>query len=85
MICYGVADALGSYGFGFIIKYVGRIPCFLLAAIMNYGMICLMIFWNPEPGSIVPYLIAVFWGKCITKLILILFLFIFKTFLFTKK
>lgn len=63
MICFGVADTLGSYGFGFVVKYIGRIPCFLIAALLNYGTIMIMIFWVPTDNSkYVLYIIAVLWG-----------------------
>ena len=63
MICYGVADTIGSYGFGYVIKYIGRIPCFLIAAVLNYGTILLMLFWVPTAETTyVLYFIAVLWG-----------------------
>ena len=63
MICFGVSDTLGSYGFGFVVKYIGRIPCFLTAALLNYGTIMIMIFWVPtENSKYVLYIIAVLWG-----------------------
>lgn len=63
MICYGVADVLGSYGFGYAIKYVGRIPIFLFAALSNYAIILAMIFWEPsEATSYSLFLMAVAWG-----------------------
>lgn len=63
MICYGVSDTLGSYGFGYIIKYIGRVPCFIIAAALNYITIFLMIFWVPtETNSYVLFIIAILWG-----------------------
>jgi predicted MFS family arabinose efflux permease len=63
MICFGVADTLGSYGFGYAIKYIGRIPCFLVAAGLNYLSLGLLIFWQPSlESSYVLYIIAVLWG-----------------------
>lgn len=63
MICFGVADTFGSYGFGWIIKYVGRIPCFVTAAMLNYGTILLMFLWVPTlDNTYVLYIIAVLWG-----------------------
>jgi len=63
MISYGIADTIGSYGFGYAIKYIGRIPCFLIAAVLNYATILLMFLWVPTPESTyVLYLIAVLWG-----------------------
>jgi predicted MFS family arabinose efflux permease len=63
MICFGVADTLGSYLFGYVIKYTGRIPCFLIAAVFNYVSIMLMIFWTPNAeSSYIIYIVAVLWG-----------------------
>ena len=63
MIAFGVADVLGSYGFGYVIKYVGRIPCFIVAALINYASIGVMLFWKPNSESMfILYLIAVLWG-----------------------
>ena len=63
MICFGVADTLGSYLFGYAIKYVGRVPCFYVAAGLNYLSLMLMIFWKPSvESSYLLYIIAVLWG-----------------------
>jgi predicted MFS family arabinose efflux permease len=63
MISFGLADTLGSYLFGYIIKYVGRVPCFLLAALMNYAMIIFMMLWEPSSDQIyILFIIAIFWG-----------------------
>jgi predicted MFS family arabinose efflux permease len=63
MICYGVSDTIGSYGFGYIIKYLGRIPCFVTAACLNLIAILIMLFWKATPdNTFVLYLIAVIWG-----------------------
>lgn len=63
MICYGVADVGGSYGFGYVIKYVGRIPCFLIASVFNYTAMGLMIFYQPtEDNFYVLFIIAILWG-----------------------
>jgi predicted MFS family arabinose efflux permease len=63
MICYGIADVIGSYGFGFVVKYIGRLPCFVIAAVINYSMIFTMLFWTPNPQQYyVLFIIAAFWG-----------------------
>ena len=63
MISLGVADTIGSYLFGFIVKYAGRVPCFLIAAVINYSMICVMIFWQPNEGqTYMLFVIPIFWG-----------------------
>ena len=63
LICYGIADVLGSYGFGFVVKYIGRIPCFAIASVINYAMIFTMLFWQPNSQQVyVLFIIAAFWG-----------------------
>jgi len=39
---------LGSYLFGLLAKYIGRIACFIIPSILNYAAILLMIFWKPN-------------------------------------
>ena len=63
MLCYGATDTIGSYGFGYVIKYVGRIPCFIIAACMNFTAIGIMIFYVPtEDNWWVLFVCAVLWG-----------------------
>ncbi|XP_023320214.1 UNC93-like protein isoform X2 [Eurytemora carolleeae] len=63
LICYGVFDAISSVGFGFIIKLTGRVPIFILGALINISIIIVMFTWTPTPGSQpVVYVIAAFWG-----------------------
>ncbi|CAF0795983.1 unnamed protein product [Brachionus calyciflorus] len=63
MIVYGVSSTIGSYGFGYMIKLVGRQISFSLAAILNYAAILLQIFWEPSfKGSYVLFIVAVMWG-----------------------
>ena len=63
MICFGVTDTLGSYAFGLMAKYVGRIPCFIVPVVLNYAMLILMLVWVPKPNeTFVLFLIPVFWG-----------------------
>ena len=63
MICFGVADTLGSYFFGFLTKFVGRIPIFICAAVLNYVTIMIMLFWVPTAETkFLLYIIAILWG-----------------------
>ncbi|CAF1588458.1 unnamed protein product, partial [Didymodactylos carnosus] len=63
MICYGVCDALGSFTFGYIVKYIGRIPCIVFAAILNYALIITMLHWIPNVSQIwVLFVLAAMWG-----------------------
>jgi hypothetical protein len=46
-----------------VVKYVGRMPCFLIAAGINYAMILTMMFWQPNPNQIyMLFIIPAFWG-----------------------
>lgn len=63
MICYGVCDAIASISFGPVIRHLGRVPVFVLGAILNFSMILTMMFWRPDPTT--PYIffaIAGIWG-----------------------
>jgi len=63
MICYGVCDALASISFGPVIRRVGRIPIFILGALINYGIIVTMFEWKPDPETpVIFFVIAGFWG-----------------------
>ena len=66
MICFGVADACSSYFFGRLVKFTGRIPCFLVGALINYLMIVLMLNWNVNAlnkhHDYIFYLIPALWG-----------------------
>jgi hypothetical protein len=59
----GVCDVCGSYGFGFVVKYIGRMPCFLIASVINYAMIFTMLFWIPNPQQV--YVLFIIAGKSI--------------------
>ncbi|RNA27739.1 UNC93 [Brachionus plicatilis] len=64
MIFFGLLNVIGSYLFGLLVKYVGRIPCFLTAAILNYFLIFVMMSWqlNRTENDYVFYLIPALWG-----------------------
>ncbi|UJR32834.1 hypothetical protein I4U23_020296 [Adineta vaga] len=63
LICNGVCNAFSSYIFGSLTKYIGRIGCFTIAAILNYSMLILMYFWEPLDDQIyILFLIAGLWG-----------------------
>jgi predicted MFS family arabinose efflux permease len=47
LLCYGLFDAAGSYSFGYIIKYVGRVPIFLFAAAIHLTLFVLFFHWMP--------------------------------------
>ncbi|CAF1479647.1 unnamed protein product [Didymodactylos carnosus] len=63
LIAYGVCDSIGSLTFGQLVKFFGRIPCFIIAAVCNYTLIIVMLIWKPnENQTYVLFLIAGFWG-----------------------
>ena len=62
MLCFGVIDVLGSYFFGQLMKTIGRVPCFLIAAAINYIVIFLMLVWDLNKSSYLFYTIPACWG-----------------------
>ncbi len=90
--CNGICDAIFSYVFGGLVKYIGRLGCFIIAAALNYGAIFLMYFWDPQEDQVyVLYIIAGLWGIAdaawqsqvvgmIHFLIILIFLYIFDLF-----
>ena len=63
MITYGVCDAIFSMAFGSIIKFTGRIPIFILGAVLNVIVIAVLFNWMPNPDqSYVFFILAGIWG-----------------------
>ncbi|CAG7838482.1 unnamed protein product [Allacma fusca] len=63
MICYGVADAISSISFGPIIKSFGRMPVFILGAVINLAVIITMFLWLPSSDEMwILYFLAALWG-----------------------
>lgn len=63
MITFGLADAVFSMVFGAVIKFVGRIPIFILGAAANVAIVVVLCVWKPTPDDFyVFFLIAGFWG-----------------------
>ena len=63
LIVFGVCDAAASVGFGFIIKKIGRIPIFILGAVINVLVIIVMLSWSPTRDQVaVVYVLAALWG-----------------------
>ena len=52
LIVFGICDALASIGFGFIIKKIGRIPIFILGALINILVIIVMFSWAPTASAV---------------------------------
>ena len=51
----------GSYLFGVLAKYLGRVVCVLIGAVLNYAMIFLMMFWVPNHEQ--TYILFIIPGK----------------------
>lgn len=63
LIAYGICDSIGSVSFGQLVKYLGRWPCFVLAALINYSLIITMFLWKPTDSTIVVlFVLAGLWG-----------------------
>ncbi|CAF0739698.1 unnamed protein product [Rotaria sordida] len=63
LIAYGICDSIGSFSFGQLVKYVGRWPCFVIAALINYSLIITMFIWKPSDDQIVVlFVLAGLWG-----------------------
>jgi predicted MFS family arabinose efflux permease len=63
MIVYGICDALSSFSFGHIAKYIDRIYCLIIGAIINYALIITMLIWIPSENQIwVLFILAGLWG-----------------------
>ena len=63
MVAYGVCDAVCSFAFGYIIKLVGRVPIFLLGAVVNVAVVITFFVWSPNPEEpIMFYALAGLWG-----------------------
>jgi len=63
IICYGVFDALASVSFGFIIKKIGRVPIFILGALINLGVLITLFSYTPSNSNYAAvFVLAALWG-----------------------
>jgi predicted MFS family arabinose efflux permease len=63
LICKGVCNAIGSYIFGGLVKYIGRLGCFIIAATLSYTAIIFMYLWDPlEDQMYILLIISAVWG-----------------------
>lgn len=63
MICFGVCDAVCSMGFAPLVKLVGRVPVFTLAAIINAAAIIIMFTWAPHHDNLALFFVVpALWG-----------------------
>lgn len=63
MISYGICQSSSSYLFGYLVKYIGRVGCFVVASLLNYAMILSMFFWQMHDNQmLVLFVIVSVWG-----------------------
>ena len=63
LIAYGISDTACSFGFGILVKHLGRLPVFVLGAAINAGVIADLFTWVPNPDqSWAFFLLAALWG-----------------------
>ena len=63
LITYGVCDSICSLSFGVIIKHTGRIPIYVLGAVINLIVIFILLTWTPEvEKEWVFFILAGMWG-----------------------
>jgi len=63
LICNGICNAVCSYIFGGLVKYIGRLGCFIIAAILSYTAIIFMYLWDPlEDQMYILFIISGVWG-----------------------
>ena len=63
LILYGVCNALASISFGFVRKFIGRLPVLLLGAGLNLSVIAALLAWTPTSSSqAVVYILAALWA-----------------------
>ncbi|XP_063688140.1 protein unc-93 homolog A-like isoform X2 [Bolinopsis microptera] len=63
IIVYASTDAICSFLFGWILKRIGRIPVFLMAAVFNMSVILILLHWTPTvEHKAYLYLFAILWG-----------------------
>ncbi|XP_052248265.1 protein unc-93 homolog A-like isoform X2 [Dreissena polymorpha] len=63
MICYGVVDAVCSLLFGRLVQFVGHIPFFILAFLLQGGLQITFLVWVPDPSRpVLFYVFAALWG-----------------------
>ena len=65
MICFGVTDALCSFGLGKLSQYTGRPVLMFGGALVNLSLIIALLLWQPNRDQLaVYYVTAAGWGFC---------------------
>ena len=63
LIFNGSCHSLFSYVLGGLVKCIGRLGCFIIAALLNFGCLLLMYFWEPLGDQLyILFLLSGLWG-----------------------
>merc|ERR1719193_138597 len=64
MIAFGLTNSCCSFVFGRLVKTIGRVPFFVLAALVNVAAILTMLLWDPVNTENKPvfFVLAAMWG-----------------------
>lgn len=62
MVCFGIANALGSAVAAFLTKLVGRFPIVAVTACIHLALLGWLIQWKPVPDGLIYCVIASIWG-----------------------
>ncbi|KAB7500720.1 UNC93-like protein [Armadillidium nasatum] len=62
-LCYGISDAIFSYGFTPLMKYTKRLPIFTFGFLLDLALMITLLLWQPHPDKyIVFFVIPALWG-----------------------
>lgn len=62
MMCFGVANAVGSAATAFLTKVVGRFTVVVVNASIHVALLLWLIYWRPESDGMFYCAIAAVWG-----------------------
>ena len=63
LMTYGASNALTSISSSYITKRTGRMPVFIVGALINAGTLAAMLVWTPTAKTLpVAYTLAALWG-----------------------
>lgn len=57
MICFGVVNTIASPLNGILTQYVGRPVLYMLAFLINSGMLVLLRLWTPDKDTLVVFFV----------------------------
>lgn len=62
MVCFGVANAVGTAIAGFLTKIIGRYTVVTVNAAIHLALLFWLIYWRPTSGGLFYCAIAAVWG-----------------------